>query len=203
MEKIPGNKEAEKDTYSYLLVFVIIFLCFFTFLYVSSALGIPPYKVVPPHSPFAFPRFPARSRSFFLPLGKVILLSNFITLFVPVVHSRLVSKLRLSLRKKAPLAVIAGIMIFLPFFIIPPIYRFFAIGMFLLPSAIGLSGFYSSLGEKISRLFKLESLSEFLFVVLGMFPFFILSLLIEPFYLRVLFNFLMIYGLGTLISLVI
>ncbi|MCD6364212.1 MAG: hypothetical protein J7M13_09495 [Synergistetes bacterium] len=128
---------------------------------------------------------------------------NVISAFVPLIYPRLVSRLKFSLKEKAPLAVIAGTLIFLIFFMVPPVYRFFTLGVFLLPSAIGLAGFYSCVGEKFMKAFKMKGFSEFFFVILGMLPFLVFFLVLGRFYLRILFNFLMIYGLGTLISIMI
>ncbi|MCS7232996.1 MAG: hypothetical protein NZ900_02665 [Synergistetes bacterium] len=122
-------------------------------------------------------------------------------LIVSVFSPRFVSRVKLSLKRNAPLSVLLGCSALIPFFLIPPYYKPFALGVIFVPAILGLSGFFSALGDKIASIFKISNLDEPFLVILGMIPLlFLFIFLFDSFYFRVLFNFLMIYGLGGIIA---
>ncbi|MBC7239145.1 MAG: hypothetical protein H5T71_03475 [Chloroflexi bacterium] len=89
----------------------------------------------------------------------------------------------------------------IPFFIVPFPYKPFALGVMFVPSVLGLSGFFSALGEKFASLLKLSGVNEVFLVILGLLPFLLfLALTMDRLYFKILFNILMIYGLGGIIS---
>lgn len=195
------QEEAKSKAFDRFFI-LISCLCVFAFLCVSSAFGFSHTKgdVGPP---ILFPRFPPRPPSFFISLREIGLFLCLGASLVSLLYPRLSTWLRLSLRRKAFLVVLLGTSLFLPFFFIPHNYKPFALGVMFLPSSIGLSGFFSAIGERIARFFKLQNQSEIFLLVLGMMPFLFMLLLFKGFYLRALFGLLMIYGLGSVVSILI
>ncbi|MBC7331715.1 MAG: hypothetical protein H5T91_04740 [Synergistetes bacterium] len=120
---------------------------------------------------------------------------------VSLVSPKLTSRVRISIKRKAPLVVLLGCSLLIPFFIVPFPYKPFALGVMFVPSVLGLSGFFSALGEKFASLLKLSGVNEVFLVILGLLPFLLfLALTMDRLYFKILFNILMIYGLGGIIS---
>lgn len=203
LERRFKTKAEEKSQNSRYII--IIFSCFYIFLvlYISTALGFShPKGEFHPPLPFPFP--PHSPRHFFISLREISFFLCIGALIVSIISPRFVSFVKFSLKKRAPLSVLLGCSLLIPFFLIPPYYKPFVLGIIFLPAVLGLSGFFSALGDKIASLLKIPDLSEPILVILGMIPFLLfLAFPIDGFYFRLFFNFLMIYGLGGIISTVI
>ncbi|GEM_PF-1863776 len=189
------NKEGSFSCFSV----IVSYVCFFLILNMSSALGFsgPQGVVNPPLLPY---RVPPRFSPFLISLREIGFLLCLGAFILSLLHPRLVFRVRSSLKRKAFLTILLGTSLFLPFFFIPHHYKAFALGLIFIPSVIGLSGFFSALGEKILSLFKFRWQSEVLLIFVGLLPFILLLLLANPFWMRVTFSLLIIYGLGSLAS---
>lgn len=183
--------------------FAFFMLYFCLVLCVSTAFGFshPSGEL---HPPLPSPFVPFRPRPFFISLREISFLLCLGAVLVPLFSPRFASRVRISIKRKAPVVTLLGCSLLIPFFVIPPFYKPFALGVMFIPAILGLSGFFSALGERFANLLKLSGVSEVLLVVLGALPFLIfLSLVVDRFYFRFFFNLLMIYGLGGVISLLI